>query len=160
MGIVIDLRPLGPDDWRLWRDLRLAALASAPEAFRASHSHWSGPGDTERNWRQRLAALPLNVALTRDGDPVAMVSATVPRDDGVVELHSMWVSPSVRGLGVGDAAVRAVLDWARDNHPGSPVELCVKDANSAAIGLYRRNGFTDVGRPPGHPDERLMRRPG
>lgn len=159
-GDVIGVRRLESDDWRLWRDLRLRALASAPEAFRTRHAYWSGPHDVEANWRRLLADRPLNAALTWDDVPVGMVSATHPVDDGAVELHSMWVDAAARGRGVGDAAVRVVLDWTRERHRGRPVELCVKAGNASAIALYVRHGFVDAGTPPGHPDERLMRRPG
>ena len=127
--IVIDMLLLGPDDWRLWCELRLAALAEAPAAFGSILSGWSGPGDTEERWRARLASVALNIVLTWNGEPVGMVSATAPRGDGAIELISMWVAPFARGQGVGDAAVRRVLAWAQIEHGRSPVVLSVKANN-------------------------------
>lgn len=156
---MIDVRDLDPDDWRAWRDLRLAALADSPAAFRTTHAYWSGPGDTETNWRDRLAGRPLNAVLSLDGRAAAMVSAGPAGDGSAVELHSMWVAPFARGSGVGDAAIRHVVAWAAHAHPGLPVELGVMDRNEAATRLYRRHGFSDAGPDPDHPGERLMRRP-
>ena len=51
---VIELRVLSPDDWRVWRELRLAALAEAPEAFGSRLADWRGDGDREERWRDRL----------------------------------------------------------------------------------------------------------
>jgi hypothetical protein len=48
------LRVLTPDDWRLWRTLRLLALEESPEAFGATLAEWTGPGDAEDRWRGRL----------------------------------------------------------------------------------------------------------
>jgi ribosomal protein S18 acetylase RimI-like enzyme len=155
--IVIDMILLGSDDWRLWRELRLAALAEAPAAFGSTLSDWSGSGDTEERWRARLACVALNIVLTWNGEPAGMVSATTPGGAGAIELISMWVAPFARGHGVGDAAVRRVLAWAQIEHGGSPVVLSVKANNDPAIRLYRRHGFTDVGPSPNDPDERLMR---
>ena len=155
---MIGIRELGTDDWRLWRELRLAALAEAPGAFGSKLSEWTGPGDTEQRWRARLSSVAINIVLTWEGKPAAMVSATAPDRGGAIELMSMWVSPCARGRGVGDAAVRHVLDWARTTHDNPAVVLCVKSQNSEAIALYQRHGFVDVGPVLDEPDERLMRR--
>ena len=143
--IVIDMVLLGCDDWRLWRDLRLAALAEAPAAFGSTLADWSGPGDTEERWHARLAGVALNIVCTWNGEPAGMVSATTPGGDGAIELISMWVAPFARGHGVGDAAVRRVLAWAQIELGRSPVVLSVTANNDPAIRLYQRHGFVDVG---------------
>jgi hypothetical protein len=94
---VIKLRVLSPDDWQVWRRLRLAALAEAPYAFGSRLADWQGEGDRAERWRDRLA-LPgsYNVVALLDEQPVGMASG-VPADElGVVELISMWVSPPAR----------------------------------------------------------------
>ncbi|HEY2205857.1 MAG TPA: GNAT family N-acetyltransferase [Pseudonocardia sp.] len=65
----------------------------------------------------------------------------------------MWVAPAARGLGVGDAALREVLDRAGRR----PVVLSVRADNGPAVRLYRRHGFADAGPSPDDPAERLMR---
>ena len=148
---------LSPDDWRIWRSLRLAALANAPAAFGSTLAEWTGPGDTEPRWRARLATVALNVVLTLDDQPAGMVSATAPgRDDGV-ELISLWIAPFARGRGVGDAAIDCVVAWARAEYGDASVVLSVKTDNKPALHLYRRYGFTDAGPSPDAPTERLMR---
>jgi ribosomal protein S18 acetylase RimI-like enzyme len=82
-----------------------------------------------------------------------MVGAHV-QDSGTVELISLWVAPSARGRGIGDAAIGAVVDWA----DGRAVILSVKTGNRPAIGLYHRHGFTDAGPSPDDADERRMLR--
>jgi ribosomal protein S18 acetylase RimI-like enzyme len=150
---VIEVQVPAPDDWRVWRRLRRAALAQAPAAFGSTLAQWSGPGDTEARWRARLADVPFNAVVRLRGIAAGMVGA-YPVDADTVELISMWVAPSARGRGVGDAAVGAVLEWA----DGRPVVLSVKTDNRAAIRLYRRQGFVDVGVSPEDPGERRMAR--
>lgn len=143
---MIELRELSADDWPLWRELRLAALAEAPYAFGSRLADWQGDGDREERWRERLA-IPdsYNVIAVRDGRPVGMVSG-VPGDDaeGIPELISMWVSPVARGLRVGDLLVEAVARWAR-RRGARVLRLAVMPDNAAAIGLYTRAGFRHNG---------------
>lgn len=155
---MVDIAVITAEDWRLWRELRLAALADAPDAFGSTLAEWSGAGDTEARWRGRLEDVALNLMLTRDGEPVGMVSGLAPGADGAVELISLWIAPSARGVGIGDETVRCILAWAREAHPGSSVELKVKTDNDPARRLYERHRFVDAGPSPEDPTEQLMRR--
>ena len=135
------VRELGPDDWELFRRVRLAALAESPAAFGSRYADWV---DAEpQRWRARLTDVPLNLVLIMDGEPVGLVSGTAPTA-GAVELISLWVARAVRGRGVADEAVRRVQDWARSQGAGRLV-LSVKVANTAARRLYERLGFELVG---------------
>jgi ribosomal protein S18 acetylase RimI-like enzyme len=141
---VTDLRTLGPEDWKLWRGLRLAALAEAPHAFGSRLADWQGEGDREERWRERLGiAGSHNVVAVLDGEPVGMATG-VPGSDDSAELISMWVAPSARGRGVGDALVHEVERWARES--GARVlRLDVAEDNAAAQALYERHGFALTG---------------
>ena len=155
---MIEVLVLTPDDWQLWRELRLAALTEAPAVFCSTLAEWGGAGDTEQRWRARLAEVALNLVLTVDGEPLGMVSATAPGPAGDVELISLWVAPAGRGRGLGDEAIRQVVDWAHDQHPGHALVLSVKNDNQPARALYRRHAFVDAGPSPDDPAERRMRR--
>lgn len=140
---MIALRTVGPDDWPDWRALRLAALAEAPGAFGSTLAQWQGAGDREERWRARLA-IPgsLNLLGVADDRPVGMASG-VP-DDGRAELISMWVSPTARGLGLGDLLIAEIARWAI-GRSADALYLSVRPDNASAIALYARNGFVDTG---------------
>jgi len=144
---VIKLDVLSPDDWPLWRELRLAALAEAPHAFGSRLVDWQGDGDRVERWRDRLA-LPgsYNVIALLEGQPVGMASGVFADEPGVVELISMWVSPAARGRGVGDQLIEAVEQWARQGQ-AKILRLSVMRGNEAAERLYRRCGFVGTGAP-------------
>jgi GNAT superfamily N-acetyltransferase len=142
---VIDLRVLTDDDWRLWRELRLAALAEAPYAFGSRLADWQGDGDREERWRSRLA-IPgsHNLIAEVDGRPAGMASG-VPTDDPLVrQLIAVWVRPEARGAGVAYALIGAVEDWARASG-ASALRLSVAEGNTAAASLYLGSGFTCTG---------------
>lgn len=141
---MIEVRALTADDWRVWRALRLTALAESPEAFCTRLAEWQGDGDREERWRARLAtAGSRHLVAVVDDEPVGM-AAGMPVEGGGVALFSMYVAPRGRGRGVGDALVREVEDWARS--VAAPVlRLDVMIGNEVAIALYRRHGFVLIG---------------
>lgn len=158
---MLELRILEPDDWPLWRELRLEALAEAPQAFGATLAEWQGPGDQEERWRARLS-IPggRDFVVLLDGLAVGMVSGVPGEDSDSVELISMWVRPAARGRGVGDHLIRAVEGWASEQG-AKTLRLSVMADNEQATALYERNGFVDTGevgplRPDGVTRERVL----
>lgn len=64
-------------------------------------------------------------------------------DEG--QVTNIAVHPDFRRRGMGDAIVKALLRHAKSAHLAS-VSLEVRVSNAAAIALYKRNGFNEVGR--------------
>lgn len=133
---MITLDVVDPDGWERWREMRLNALAEAPEAFCSSLSDWEH--QSELAWRGRLTTVPVNIIATLEGEDAGMVSAAMSDND--VELIGMWVAPFARGRGVGDELVSAVIDWSRSQQPTRLI-LRVLRGNDRAATLYRRHGF-------------------
>jgi GNAT superfamily N-acetyltransferase len=137
---VIELREIGPDDWQVWRKLRLAALEEAPYAFGSQLKDWVDA--PEERWRRRLSEpTAYQVIADRDGTPVGMAGGFVEVD--VAELVSMWVAPEGRGHGVGNALMKAIEDWSRAQGAHT-LQLSVVPGNDPAHNLYLRSGFEDA----------------
>lgn len=136
----ISVRPLKAEDWILYRAVRLAALADAPEAFGSTLGHEQA--FTEDRWRERLAKR--NQFIAENGAEACGLIGIIPADPGIAELVSMWVSPATRGRGAGDLLVLAALRWARD-HDFPKVQLWVAEGNDHAERLYARHGFQRTG---------------
>ncbi len=134
------LRVLVVDDWPVWRELRLAALADAPHAFGSALADWQGDGDTQRRWRARLETVAVNIVAELDGQPAGMIGGDRTGSD-TVELISLWVAPAARGRGVGDLLVAAVVERAERAGADRAV-LRVYESNHHAVLLYQRSGFT------------------
>lgn len=138
---MIRLQELSPDDWKLWRELRLAALTEAPYAFNSNIADWEAA--PEQRWRQRLSTPATYHVAAILGDTPVGVAAGFPTDEAnVAKLMSIWVAPSARGRGVADELITAVGDWARTTG-ASILELHVLVGNGSAHELYLRNGFVD-----------------
>ncbi|MBF4999707.1 GNAT family N-acetyltransferase [Nocardia sp. BSTN01] len=138
---MIEIRVVGPEDWRAWRSVRLAALAGAPEAYRTRLAEWQGDGDREHRWRARLNTPGAQDLLAlHHGEPVGMASGVPGPEDTAAKVISMWVDPSARGLGVGDLLLTTLERWAAECGY-TTLRLGVFTDNEPAIALYRRNGF-------------------
>ena len=143
MGAEIRVRRLGPDDWKVWRDIRLAALADAPNAFGATLAEEQR--FDEAKWRLRLTPSSGMAAVALDGpNAVGLIGGWTPEWTDAVFLVATWVDPAARRQGVADALVAEVLNWSRD-HGYPRVELRVTDGNDVARRLYLRNGFLPTG---------------
>lgn len=149
----VELRRAGPDDWQLWRDTRLAALADSPRAFGSTLARERDYD--EATWRASLVPERglKTVAAGPDGTVLGMAGGWVPPDrGGAAELWGMWVAPAHRGRGVAGALIGEVLDWARaEAHPR--VELWVVGDNAAARRLYARLGFRETGETQAYPPD-------
>jgi GNAT superfamily N-acetyltransferase len=138
----IDLRVAHPDEWRIVREIRLAALLDAPYAFGSTHAQ--AMGYAEADWRRRIERGVTFVAM-RDGRAVALAGGVHSDEaEGAVDLVSMWVHPSARRQGVGEALVEAVAGWARAQG-AARLRLWVTETNGPARRLYERCGFTPTG---------------
>jgi ribosomal protein S18 acetylase RimI-like enzyme len=129
------------DEWRVFRDVRLAALEEAPYAFSARFEDENER--TEAEWRAKVAGWTRFV-IELDGRVVAMVSSGPANYTGTAVLTSLWVDPSARGQGVGDRLVETVVDWSK-NHGYRRLVLWVAERNSHAETLYERHGFRKTG---------------
>jgi GNAT superfamily N-acetyltransferase len=128
-------------DWQAWRDIRLQALRDAPDAFSSTYAEQIKLG--EAYWRQRVEDGGLFLAWIPEvnaSEPAGMAGG-YQAAPGTVELISMFVRPQVRGRGVGEALIDAVIGWARERDAAS-VHLWVTETNSRARLLYERRGFS------------------
>ena len=112
-------------DWEALRDIRLAALRDAPDAFGSTYAEQAA--FTREQWLARIAGNSTFLAYLDGSDGLDGSETGEAGDAGeavglaggyqetpaVAELVSMWVRPQARGLRIGEALIDAVADWAR-----------------------------------------------
>lgn len=150
MAEVPSIRILAADDWRLYRDVRLRALADSPDAFGSTLGAEAGRPDAEWAWRLASGAdvrvsLPLVAELggALVGLAWGRIDASTP---DVAALYQMWVAPTHRGRGVGQKLLETVIAWATAQNAAF-LELGVTCGDSPARRLYERAGFKPLGEP-------------
>jgi ribosomal protein S18 acetylase RimI-like enzyme len=127
-----ELRRIGPDDWELFRKIRLSSLAESRDAFGSTLEREQG--FTEADWRRRLSG---PVYVVTDPGPVAV--GGLFDHDGVFTVWAMWTEPSHRGRGHARRILDALIA------PGAEAELHVNTANAGALAAYERYGFVGSG---------------
>jgi len=151
------IRTLEPHEVGLHREVRLRALADAPEAF--------GVVVTEVEAQPMSYWEDLTRAVTVPGGQVMFLAC---EDDTVLgsayglldrdrreagRVGGMWVAPAARRRGAGRALLHAVMAWARGRQL-THLRLWAPAHSPAAVALYRQSGFRETGRRgplPNHP---------
>lgn len=135
-----------PEEWERVRDVRLRALADAPDAFGRTFAEERDA--SEADWRAFIegweGATNAMAVAESDGTWVGMALGSRTADEPEAHLYAMWVEPGRRRQGIGERLVDAVLGWARSWGARSVV-LGVTETNEGAATFYRNLGFEDSG---------------
>ena len=138
------VRRLEPDEWPLFRDLRLAALRDAPSAFWSTYDREVGYDDAE--W-QRFLTRATWFTVEVEGVPAGLAACggIHGRPEATDrQVIGMWIAPAARGRGAGATLLEAVVDQARAER-ATGVVLSVAIGNEPAKRLYSALGFVDTG---------------
>ncbi len=137
------VRELNKTDSKLFKTIRLRALASDPDAFGETIATARLTSDVQ--WETRLAEIldgKSSVFLVQDGpDPVGMCA--VGQDASDVQAAFFWgvfVDSGHRKSGIGSLLMQSAEAWAR-NRKCLIVRTKVASPNEGAITFYKRLGY-------------------
>ena len=141
-------RALAAYEVDLHRALRLRALRDAPDSFGETLSQAEAQPASywEELTRQVTGSGGQIMTLACEGDEiVGTVYGLRDRERADMgRVGGMWVDPSWRGRGIGQALLRAVWEWAR-GRGFRRLGLWAPEHRPAALALYRRAGFRETG---------------
>jgi ribosomal protein S18 acetylase RimI-like enzyme len=140
----MDVRRIRRHEGPKLRELRLRALAEAPQAFGSTLAEEQAKPPVHWEERARIASAGESTVLfvaEEDHRWYGLVGSFVHRDHPrVTRLVSMWVDPSRRRSGIGTALVDEVIRWSHDRGAAC-IQLWVTESNEPAQALYARSGF-------------------
>ena len=149
----VTVRPTREQDAASFRELRLEALRTHPEAFGADYADsLERPAEF---WEQRVrsgAGTDHGITYVAEAARALVGMTGIFRQDGAKMRHSaaiwgVYVQPAWRGAGLADALIAACVAWARERALRL-VKLAVVTTNAAAIRCYVRCGFSVYGLEP------------
>jgi GNAT superfamily N-acetyltransferase len=137
---MVQIREVVAGDWQAMRDIRLAALQEAPDAFASTYER--EVAFAEADWQRRIAGGGNFLAYAPElGTAPTGIVGGFQAAPGTIELVSLWVRPHTRGHGIGQVLIETVIGWARAGG-SSRVHLWVAENNHHARLLYERCGFS------------------
>ena len=140
------IRVVRDEEWQRARDLRLRAIADAPEAFARSLEEEQRLSESE--WREFVSPSDSRVwfvETTDDDEFVGMAFGFLDDPSKAAYLGGMWVEPGRRRSGVGKRLVETVIEWGRARG-AARIELEVNELTKPAVALYQSCGFAPTGR--------------
>ena len=143
------IRELQRHEWALFRELRLRALAESPDSFARRFADEQAQPDAHWMRLTESVTIPggqVMLVAEEEGRPLGLAFGLFDKERPKIgHVGGMWVDPSARGLGAGQALLDSAIAWARMRELES-LELWVTEGNGAALRLYERLGFADTGR--------------
>ena len=138
------IRRIAKGEWALYKQLRLASLREAPDAFSTTYESaalrsdesWAAQADASAEGPDRFTFFAF-----LDQKPVGL--AALYRDtDGSAqgELLQVWVSPESRGTGLAGELVEAIVQHAT-RHGFDKIRAEVLVSNQRALRFYQGHGF-------------------
>ena len=146
----IAIRPTREEDVAAYRELRLEALRTHPEAFGATYEE-NLARPIER-WQQNVrdgAGTDLGITYVAEAAGALAGMTGIYRDNSAKMGHratiwGVYMRPGWRGAGIADALIGACVSWAHQQRLRL-VTLSVVTTNAAAIRCYVRCGFSVYG---------------
>lgn len=141
------IRLLVPDDFEIFKRIRLEALRTAPEAFASRASDWEKLPDEE--WRRRIENNTVVVCF-RQQEPIGIMGLTRQQAGKMAHratLNMVYLRQDGRSGGQAAAMLDMLVQHAKAVGI-SQIELAVTAGNPAAVRFYRREGFHEIGRIP------------
>jgi len=140
------VRAARSEEWERARDLRLRALADAPDAFGSTLEQEREYAEPDwRAWIDGWEGSTNRFVVSETQERwVGMAVGSRTADERDAHVYGMWVEPAWRRRGVGASLAMAVLGWAR-SWGARAVLLGVTERNDGAAEFYEQLGFADSG---------------
>jgi ribosomal protein S18 acetylase RimI-like enzyme len=148
---MIRLRRMVPEDWRVWKDVRLRMLEDYPIAFTQSLAQ--AEQNTDIQWQEfagrssgknSVTVLAVDSGADSGEQAIGTMSCYV-EEDGTAWLAAVWVASEYRGTDLAPGLLAEVLRWVRAQPEVKALKLGVHEDNLRALAFYRRYGFIDRG---------------
>ena len=158
------IRPLEPDEWEKFKELRLFALRTEPGMFCSTYAREAEFDEAE--WRSRIRDDGGQAFGLFDGEHLVGLTAVYTNDDddpsgATATLAMSFILPEYRGRGFAKMLYDARLTWIKAQAKFKRVTVSHRKSNDVSRKANQAHGFVQTGAqsrtwPDGITDDELM----
>lgn len=139
----IEIVSLRPEEWQLYKELRLRALKEEPQAFGSTYEENLNHPDAY--WKQRLEDsfkkdTQWLLFARLNNQLIGMIGAYLEKEDQA-EVIAMYVMPETRGKGISKLLMKELIKKIKINNDIKKIIITVNPEQKAALHLYHNVGF-------------------
>jgi RimJ/RimL family protein N-acetyltransferase len=140
--MTLNIRPFAPEEWQLFKTVRLKALASDPSAFGRSYAQEAT--FTDQEWQARLQDTDAAMfGIFENGALIGMTGLYIhPEDPQTTRFMADWLEPAARGKGYAAKMHEARTAWAKARPGIHRLSICYRADNTTAKRIGEKFGFT------------------
>ena len=131
-------------DWESFRDIRLKALLTDPEAFGGTYEKYSKL--SQQDWESILSDPNSEWFAAKEGAKfVAMAGVYYPREENLPHhafIKAVYSDPDYRGKGIGESLLKDIIEKLKVDPNITNVQLGVRGSQQEAIKMYHNLGFS------------------
>ena len=144
----MNIRPLLPTEWEIFRDLRLLALKSTPGMFESTYAQ--AAARSEADWRALLSGERQQIFGMFDVDRLIGIAGVFTSRDDPATAHLVmdFILPEYRGKKLWQLMYQARLDWVRSRKTFCRAMVAARESNAPSLGAMRAAGFKETRREP------------
>ena len=140
----IQIVKLMPEEWQLYKQIRLEALLMEPQAFSSRYENTLKKPDSD--WQEGLIEVQAGekswLLFAKENDSIiGMIGAYRSEIADVVVIVAVYVKKDKRGKGVATALMKAILAEVGRKGIFRKAQLTVNTDQLSAVALYRHFGF-------------------
>ena len=139
----VEIRRFQPDEWRLYKAIRLKALHSDPNVFGSNHAKEAAY--TDDKWQSAIVDDKMGIfGLFHYEDVIGMTGIALARDDAsgtTAKLWGSWLEKSWRKQGLSKKMYEARLDWAKPHPAVRRIVVSHRQSNAASKKANQKHGF-------------------
>jgi ribosomal protein S18 acetylase RimI-like enzyme len=139
----ITITKLDPKDWQQFKDIRLQALSSDPDAFESTYTETLALPDDY--WMSRLQDTEWICLFAEDHKQIiGMIAAHIKPKDNTANIYSVYLHKAYRGIGIGKKMMHAILDEVEKHTAIRKVQLSILANNNKLLEYYESLGFIEI----------------